>query len=320
MLSNHNEPCVLIVDDDESVVETLQEVLQRDGYQVMATGAASAVGALLERAEFEAAIIDLRLGASNGIDVLKMLRDRQPDCAGIVLTGYASMETAIAAVREGVYDYLTKPCNLNELKLALARAAERNFLRRALRERIAELEAANRRTQEMAGEMEQELQRQVRERTEALEKANEELRREIEQRKEAENTILQLSTPVLQLHERLLLVTVVGALTAERARRMTGDLLAAVRRRRTLVVVMDLTGLAGVDASAAHELVTLMKTVRFLGAWTIVTGISAAMSNVLMQAGVDLPEFWTAHDLQTGIEEATRLLATRKSLGQAQVF
>lgn len=138
-----NVPRILIVDDEPGVAVTLQAVLEQEGYQVMAALTAAEAQRLIASHTFDAALLDVRIDEADGLDLLAELRERQPDCGAIMLTGYASLESAVRAIRHGAYDYLTKPCDLEELKLTVARAVERAMLTRQLKERLAELEQAN---------------------------------------------------------------------------------------------------------------------------------------------------------------------------------
>jgi signal transduction histidine kinase len=88
-------------------------------------------------------LTDLRLDGIEGIDLLREARHQSPDIVSIMLTGYASLETAVKALREGAYDYLFKPCDVAELRRAVAHAIERGRLATELRNRIRELEQAN---------------------------------------------------------------------------------------------------------------------------------------------------------------------------------
>jgi len=125
---------ILVVDDEENVALTLGEVLKREGYHVHIAASPSEANALISKEEFDVALVDLRLGTSNGIDIIKTLRSQQPACVTIILTGYASLESAIEAIRQGAYDYLVKPCDLDELKLTVKGAVERGeMVRSALR-------------------------------------------------------------------------------------------------------------------------------------------------------------------------------------------
>jgi rsbT co-antagonist protein RsbR len=136
----------------------------------------------------------------------------------------------------------------------------------------------------------------------------EERERIIRQQQEA---IRELSTPVLQVRERLLILPIIGVIDPQRARQLTEQLLRAIRANRAKVVVMDITGVPSVDATVANHLVQTVEAARLLGATVIVTGLSPEIAQTLVTIGVDLSEMSTVGDLQGGIEEAERLLADR---------
>ena len=129
--------------------------------------------------------------------------------------------------------------------------------------------------------------------------------RVIRQQQEA---IRELSTPVLQVRERLLILPIIGIVDSERARQLTEQLLRGVRSNRAKVVVMDITGVPSVDATVANHLVQTVEAARLLGATVIVTGLSPEIAQTLVTIGVDLTKMNTVGDLQGGIEEAELLL------------
>jgi rsbT co-antagonist protein RsbR len=129
--------------------------------------------------------------------------------------------------------------------------------------------------------------------------------RVIRQQQEA---IRELSTPVLQVRERLLILPIIGVIDPQRARQLTSQLLRAIRANRAKVVVIDVTGVAAVDAGVANHLVQTVEAARLLGATVIATGLSPEIAQTLVTIGVDLSEMATVGDLQGGIEEAERLL------------
>ncbi len=131
---------VLLVDDEESVLITMEALLAREGYQVATAGSVATAIPLAEQRRFDAAILDLHLDDGDGLDILEALRSQQPECSVIILTGFASIESTLAAIQQGAYDYLMKPCDLTELKLTMERAVERATLARAARLRTEELE------------------------------------------------------------------------------------------------------------------------------------------------------------------------------------
>src|SRR5437016_9568850 len=132
--------------------------------------------------------------------------------------------------------------------------------------------------------------------------------RVIRQQQEA---IRELSTPVLQVRERLLILPIIGVIDPHRARQLTEQLLRGIRTNRAKVVVIDITGLAAIDASVANHLVLTVEAVRLLGATVIVTGLSPEIAQTIVNIGVDLGKMNTVGDLQGGIEQAERLLGYR---------
>src|SRR5437867_11746940 len=138
------QPKVLVVDDEESVVVTIKAILQLDGYNVATTTSGAQARAMVRDTEYDLVLTDLRLEDGDGLDVLKAVRERHPETITIMLTGYASLESAIQAIRAGAYDYLVKPSEVEELRATVARGIERRRLGQELRMRVAELERANR--------------------------------------------------------------------------------------------------------------------------------------------------------------------------------
>src|SRR6266498_4034042 len=125
--------------------------------------------------------------------------------------------------------------------------------------------------------------------------------RVIRQQQEA---IRELSTPVLQVRERLLILPMIGALDSLRARQLTEQLLTAIRTNRARVVVIDITGVPTIDLTVANHLVQTVRASRLMGADVIITGLSSEIAQTLVTLGVELGTVKTAGDLQGGIEEA----------------
>ncbi len=126
--------------------------------------------------------------------------------------------------------------------------------------------------------------------------------------REQQEAIRELSTPVLQVRERLLILPIIGVIDPQRARQLTEQLLRGIRTNRAKVVVIDITGVAAMDATVANHLVQTVEASRLLGATVIVTGLSPEIAQTLVNIGVDLGKMNTVGDLQGGIEEAERLL------------
>src|SRR5881296_858516 len=129
--------------------------------------------------------------------------------------------------------------------------------------------------------------------------------RVIRQQQEA---IRELSTPVLQVRERLLILPIIGVIDAQRAKQLTEQLLRGIRNNRAKVVVVDITGVPTIDSTVANHLVQTVEASRLMGASVIITGLSSEIAQTLVTIGVDLSKMNAVGDLQGGIEEAERLL------------
>jgi rsbT co-antagonist protein RsbR len=126
--------------------------------------------------------------------------------------------------------------------------------------------------------------------------------------RQQQDSIRELSTPVLPVRERLLILPMIGVLDSERARQLTEQLLTGIRTHRAKVVVIDITGVPDVDESVANHLVRTVDASRLMGASVIITGLSPLIAQTLVTIGVDLSKMDTIGDLQGGLEEAERLL------------
>src|SRR5689334_2228009 len=129
--------------------------------------------------------------------------------------------------------------------------------------------------------------------------------RVIRQQQEA---IRELSTPVLQVREQLLILPIIGVLDSQRARQVTEQLLRAIRANRAKVVVIDITGVPTIDSTVANHLVQTVDASGLMGASVIITGLSSEIALTLVTIGLDLSKMNAVGDLQGGIEEAERLL------------
>jgi anti-anti-sigma regulatory factor len=131
--------------------------------------------------------------------------------------------------------------------------------------------------------------------------------------KEQQEAIRELSTPVLQVREQLLIIPVVGLVDTHRARLLTEGLLKAIRERRAKGVVMDITGVPVVDSKVANHLAQACEAARLMGALVVMTGISSEIALTLVTIGAQLRGVRTVGDLQGGIEEIERFLAARST-------
>ncbi len=139
-----NDPTnVLLIDDDVTVAMTLGAVLELENYQVGIGHSISEMSTLLSTTQFDIAIVDLRLGDEDGMQAIAVLRDHQPQCMSIVLTGYPTPDSMLAALRLHVVDFLTKPCDLEQLKEAVFAAKKQADTLRACRACFDEMKLKN---------------------------------------------------------------------------------------------------------------------------------------------------------------------------------
>jgi two-component system response regulator PilR (NtrC family) len=121
---------ILVVDDEKSMREFLEIMLRRDGYDVEAAESGAMALVKIEKRFFDAIICDVKMPEIDGLGVLKKAKETWPDTAVIMITAYASTETAVEAMKQGALDYITKPFKVEEIRIIIKRALERKCLER----------------------------------------------------------------------------------------------------------------------------------------------------------------------------------------------
>src|SRR5687767_10548772 len=119
---------VLFADDEQALQELMSLELPRMGHEVTVCPDGHTAVAALERNTYDCLLVDLDMPGLNGIQVIQRAKEQDPRVDAVVLTGKSSLETAIAALRHGAFDYLTKPCKLAELEALLGRVAQKREL------------------------------------------------------------------------------------------------------------------------------------------------------------------------------------------------
>ena len=122
-------PSILLVDDDAAFRQVMAGELNRLGYEVDAVGTGEEAIQRVSTAEPDVVLLDLHLPAMGGIETLKAIQTATPATEVIMLTGHGSIDTAIESIRIGAFDYVVKPCPLDELQIRIQRALERRSLR-----------------------------------------------------------------------------------------------------------------------------------------------------------------------------------------------
>ena len=115
---------LLVVDDDEPFLKRLARAMEKRGFEVETAGSVAAGRAIATARPPAYAVIDLRLDDGNGLDVVETIREKRPDSRVVVLTGYGAIATAVAAVKIGATDYLSKPADANDVTDALLASSD----------------------------------------------------------------------------------------------------------------------------------------------------------------------------------------------------
>ena len=132
---------ILVVDDEPSILKLLKEALTQWGYQVACVGTGAEALEAIRTELFDAAITDIRMPEMSGLDLLREIKRHDESIEVVVMTGYPTIASAVEALKEGAYDYLSKPLILDELRHLMARVTERRFLKgevQSLRTRLGE--------------------------------------------------------------------------------------------------------------------------------------------------------------------------------------
>jgi two-component system response regulator RegA len=122
-----SERSVLLVEDDRSFLQRLAKALESRGFVVRTAESVAAGLAEVEQSPPAYAVVDMRLGDGNGLDVISALKRRKPDARGIVLTGYGNIATAVTAVKLGAVDYLAKPVDADDVLAALLAQSDKKI-------------------------------------------------------------------------------------------------------------------------------------------------------------------------------------------------
>lgn len=137
---------ILVIDDDPSVREMLADYLVEEGYKTRSESTGEAGIVALSREPHDLVITDLKMPGMSGLDVLRRVKEKRPDCEVIVITGYATIQEGVEAMREGAYDFLLKPIKIDQINAVLARCGEWIRHKRS----HAELQEVNRRLLELS--------------------------------------------------------------------------------------------------------------------------------------------------------------------------
>jgi ATP-dependent Lon protease len=130
-LTSTKRPRILVVDDEKVALRNMERLLLKEDYAVSAVDSGVKAFELLDKTSFDVVLTDLKMEKVDGIDVLEKIKGRNPDAQVIMITGYASVDTAVECMRKGALDYIEKPVKLDTLKLTVKQALEKKVSTRA---------------------------------------------------------------------------------------------------------------------------------------------------------------------------------------------
>jgi two-component system alkaline phosphatase synthesis response regulator PhoP len=145
-MSNEEDAYILVVDDEGAIRYSISKTLQRVGYQVHTAASGEEALEMMRHQEYDVVLTDIRMPGLSGVELLAQIKEEAPDAVVILLTGYASLETAIESLRLGAHDYLVKPSSSQDIRNSVAQGVERahnlkhrRVLLRSIRENVEEL-------------------------------------------------------------------------------------------------------------------------------------------------------------------------------------
>ncbi len=124
----------IIVDDEQNIRKVLNVLLKENSFEVHEASSVIDANSMIKENYFDIAIIDLRLSDGSGIEILKTIKEQNPETVVLIITAFASTETAIAAMKLGAYDYVTKPFNLDEIRIVIKNIKEKIILQKKVKE------------------------------------------------------------------------------------------------------------------------------------------------------------------------------------------
>jgi len=194
---DHSAPTILVVDDEPRICKLLTELLSREGYVVHTANDANQALALLDNDHYDMVISDLKMPGMDGFELIESIKRNHPHIAAIMITAYATVETAVQALRHGTDDYVTKPFDINELKKVVGRTLEAKRLaqqNRALADQLKRARDELHKHNKQPGK--------TTDQPETLEEANRRLRRTVD-KLSALHEIIHAITSLLDLDQLL---------------------------------------------------------------------------------------------------------------------
>ncbi len=305
-----SEGIVLIVDDTPANLGVLHEVLSREMVDVVMAGDGAMAIAVAHSEQPDLVLLDVVMPGIDGLEVCRRLKadPNTRDIPVVFMTALGDTRDRLQGFEVGAVDYITKPFHEGELLARIRTQLALRRMTRALQEqnlRLAEQIEERARAQTAREQL-----------TEELRAAHGRLEEELAMREQAEATRVRLqdqiiaaqqarmremSTPLIPITDRVVVVPLIGTLDEERAHHAVQTVLAGAAARRAEFVILDITGVRSVDAEVAATLIRIGDGLRLLGAQAVITGVHPDVARTLVTLGISLGRTATRATLQDGI-------------------
>jgi DNA-binding response OmpR family regulator len=323
------EPVVLIADDDPHSIELLHGALSGEPIEIAVANDGKGTLQAARGGQPDLILLDVMMEGIDGFEICRLLKAdaATQDIPVIFMTALTELSARVRAFRVGGVDYIAKPFEPEELVARVRTQLSLRSMTKSLMRQNAHL--GQQIKERLAAETARaELTRELLDRTEELRRANEQLSRELSERERAEaaRTALQdellaahkqrlreMSTPLIPITEKIMVMPLIGSVDVERAQQILESAFSGAAQRRAEFVILDVTGIKGIDARIADLLVRAGQGLRLLGARVIITGIRSEVASALVALGVSLDTVVTKATLQDGVAYA--LPVSRGRLG-----
>lgn len=311
---------ILVVDDDPSVIELLFRTLASDEFDLVVANNGERGLEIAHEDPPDLILLDIAMPGLDGLEVCKRLKEDPATRSTpvIFMTAHSALERRVQAFQLGAADFVRKPFDVPELVARIRTQLSLGNLMKILKRQNAQLQSEVQQRVE-GEERSARLTHDLLKRTEELHQAKKQLEAQFAEREVIEKArselqeriiavqrqrLAELSTPLIPITHRLIVMPLIGTMDAERMKQVMETALDGAATRRAGHMILDITGLADVEAGVVAMLVRIANGLRLLGTYLIVTGIGPDVARKLVTFNVSLGSLVTKATLQEGIAYA----------------
>lgn len=316
-------PLILLVDDEPANLKFLSEALSGHGFLLAVATSGERVLDQVQRRLPDLILLDALMPGIDGFEVCRRLKANPAtnDIPVLFMTSLVDPADRIRGLELGAVDFLTKPLHHEEVLVRLKTHLALRGAMLALAAKNRDLEQARVELATAAEKLRQGkdvLDREVARQTQELVLAKQALEAELAERRRAETErltleqqILAISTPIIPISDRILVMPLTGLMNEARARYILESALERTTEWRAEVLILDVTGVPQADERVAAALLGTAGALRLLGARTVLTGVRPEMAESFVSLDIDLSAIVTKSTLKAGVEYAMRVVSTK---------